>query len=126
MNTIPMGPKELRNVVWPLLRQPMPRVEIARGVAVTYNIDITEAKAVVDQLDEDIRTCTKYINIATADTIEREKEKARKAIAPISDECFNRMWDYADFIVSKGGGWSFQENPIAEQDAASDGDKPRS
>jgi hypothetical protein len=113
-----MGPKELRNVVWPLLRQPMPRDEIAHGVAVTYNIDITEAKAVVDQLDEDIRTCTKYINIATADTIERVKENARKAIAPISDACFNMMWDHANFIVSKGGGWYFQENPIAEQDAA--------
>ena len=110
-----MDPKELRNVVWPLLRQPMPRDEIARGVAVTYNINITEAKAVVDQLDEDIRTCTKYINFSTGDTIERERENARKAIAPISDACFNGMWNHADFIVSKGGGWYFQENPIAEQ-----------
>ena len=93
----------------------MPRDEIARGVAVIYNINITEAKAVVDQLDEDIRTCTKYINFSTGDTIERERENARKAIAPISDACFNGMWNHADFIVSKGGGWYFQENPIAEQ-----------
>ena len=94
----------------------MPRDEIARGVAVTYNIDFTEAKAVVDQLDEDIRTCTKYINAATRDTIECEKSNARRAIAPISDECFDRMWDHADFIVSKGGGWHVQENPNAEQE----------
>jgi hypothetical protein len=109
-----MGPKELRNVVWPLLRQPMPRDEIARGVAITYNIEFIEAKAVVDQLDEDVRTCTKYINSASDVTIEREKENARKAIAPISEACFDRMWDYANFIVSKGGGSYFQENPIAE------------
>lgn len=100
-----MGPKEFRNVVWPLLRQPMPRDEIARGIAVAYNVEISEAKAVVDQLDLDIRTCTMHIILSTDEAIGQAKETARSTIAPISDACFNAMWDHANFIVCKGGGW---------------------
>jgi len=82
----------------------MPRDEIARGIAVAYNIEEAEAKAIVDQLDQDVRTCVKYCNSATQDTVNREKENARNAIGPIADVCFDAMWNYADFIISKGGG----------------------
>jgi hypothetical protein len=103
MNSIPMGPKELRNVVWPLLRQPMPREEVARGVASAYNIEDLEAMSVVDQLDVDLRTCMDCIRSATRESIGLEKEKARKAIPPIADEHFEAMWDWAGFIIQKGG-----------------------
>ena len=97
-----MGPKELRSVVWPLMQQPMPRDEIARGVAITYNIDDNTAKAVVAQLDQDILTCMKHIRSATRETIELEKDKARCAIAPIADVQFESMWNMACYIDSKG------------------------
>ena len=98
-----MGPKELRNVVWPLLRQPMPRDEIARGVAITYNIDEDHAKAVVAQLDQDLQTCMNHIYSGTRETIDLEKAKARSAIPPIADVHFEAMWDWAGFIIAKGG-----------------------
>jgi|GEM_PF-4185636 len=98
-----MGPKELRNVVWPLLRQPMPREEVARGVAIAYNIEDLEAMSVVNQLDTDLQTCIDCIRSATRENIEIEKEKARMAIAPIADVHFEAMWDWAGFIIQKGG-----------------------
>lgn len=98
-----MGPKELRNAVWPLMRQPMPREEVARGVAIAYNIEDLEAMSVVDQLDADLRTCMDCIRSATSETIGLEKEKAHRAIAPIANEHFEAMWHWAEFISQKGG-----------------------
>ena len=97
-----MGPKELRSVVWPLMQQPMPRDEIARGVAITYKIDEDTAKAVVAQLDQDILTRMKHIRPSTRGTIELEKDKARSAIAPIEDIHFESMWNLACYIIDKG------------------------
>jgi hypothetical protein len=80
---------------------------VARGIAITYLVTQQEALSVVEELHRDIEVCKRHIYSMVMPTspVRRSvaRANAKREISPIADTHFDAMWDWANFVIAKGG-----------------------
>ena len=96
-----MDRKTLRSLTWPRLQQPIPKEEIAKAISIDLHLPYDEVMSVINELHNDIGKMVEHINSVMSG--KPPPNGQLPDIAPIDAAALKAMWQWANFVLSKGG-----------------------